>query len=136
MTEPGADIDKLFILPGSRPITKIGNIEKYLESKLKLPVPTSTESRKIGTTNAVRQLGPQETNLICQQMSHKSAVSEKYYQATRGGLDAARAFHALEGLRMASAGRHVSIKLNFTGIIMLIQAIHNNNVAYYAYFHA
>ena len=37
-------------------------------------------------------------------MSHKAAMSERYYAGVRGNFDAARAYHTMETLRLSSVG--------------------------------
>lgn len=99
LVEPGHDVNFLFILPGSRKIEKIGNIEKFLERHIKVSVPTSTMARKIGATCAVKNLDYNDHTLINKQMSHSAEVSSKYYEAIRGPRDAAQAFKTMESLR-------------------------------------
>ena len=96
LAEPGKDSDRLFILPGSVPITKFSNIESFVK---RLNIPTSTMARKIATTCAARSLGESANTLITAQMSHQPAVSNRHYRAIRGSQDAATAFMAIEKLR-------------------------------------
>ncbi len=93
------DAAPLFILKGSRAIHKIGNIETYLQDKLKIIIPSSTKARKIGATVAAKNLGYAENEWICDQMSHTMAVHSKNYKATKGLEEAAKAFQAMETLR-------------------------------------
>ena len=78
-----------FILPGSRPVTKIGNLRRFLENRLKVPIPSCTRARKLGVTEAVHHLGEVSNTLISAQMSHSGSVAKKYYQAVTGTKDAA-----------------------------------------------
>jgi hypothetical protein len=103
LVEPGRDSDRLFILPGSVPITKFSNIETFVKTHLEIDIPTSTMARKIATTCAARSLGDSENTLITAQMSHQQGVSNRHYRAIRGTQDAATAFLAIEKLR-TSAG--------------------------------
>ena len=99
LVDPENKTNYLFILPGSRKIEKLRNIEKFLEKNLKLDVPTSTMARKIGATCAVKKLDYKDHSLINRQMSHSGDVSRKYYEAITGPKDAADAFRMMETLR-------------------------------------
>ena len=102
LTEPGNDVDRLFILPGSKPVGKFGNLKDYISKRINTDIPTATEARKIGTTCAARVLDYQTNILVTKQMSHQPEVSRKYYEAIHGSKDTAFAFHKLEALREAS----------------------------------
>lgn len=78
---------------------KISNIESYLEEKLHIRIPTSTQARKIGATVASQHLNSNQNELICTQMSHSMAVHTMNYKARCGLNDAAEAHQAMESLR-------------------------------------
>lgn len=96
---PGHDINRLFIMPGSRQVSKISILEDLLGAALGVRVPCSSDARKIGATFAAQQLGYTENRLVCTQMSHGPAVSQKYYEAVRGTSHAAAAIKTMEKLR-------------------------------------
>ena len=100
----GVDPGTLFVLPGSKAITKWSNLEAFLKSKLGIDIPTSTWARKIGTTCAARTLDVTATSIIATQMSHQAGVAKKHYTLTAGAADAARAFKIMEELRTGEAG--------------------------------
>ena len=100
MIEDGClDPGTLFILPGSKPITKWSNVEAFMAAQLKMKIPTSTWARKIGTTVASCYLDTAATTIISTQMSHQASVAQKHYTLTAGATDAARAYKILEQLR-------------------------------------
>jgi 5,10-methylenetetrahydrofolate reductase len=74
LAAPGQDVE---ILPGSRPITKIGNMVRFLEGQLKITIPSCTLARKIGATVAVQQLDGASNAVISAQMSLSPAVSRR-----------------------------------------------------------
>ena len=77
LAQPGSDITNLFIMPGSQKVTKITNLIRFLENRFDMTIPTCTMARKIGATNAALSLDDPSNTLICKQMSHQPAVSDK-----------------------------------------------------------
>lgn len=69
LAEAGNDISNLFIMPGSLPVTRIGNLTRFLEKELHLTIPTCTMARKIGATSAAHHLDDSANLLISNQMS-------------------------------------------------------------------
>ena len=88
----GVDPGTLFVLSGSKAITKWSNLEAFIKLKLGIDIPTSTWARKIGTTCAARTLDVTATSIIATQMSHQAGVAKRHYTLTAGAPDAARAF--------------------------------------------
>ncbi len=99
LVEQGHDINNLFILPGSQKITNFSNLRNFLKKKLKVDIPCSTKSRKIGATCAAKGLDYQTNTLVTKQMSHGPEVSSKFYEAVHGSKDAAFAYRQMEALR-------------------------------------
>ena len=99
LAEPGKDVPNLFILPGSLPITKIGNLTRFMEKQLGLTIPSCTMVRKIGATSAARKLDDATHRIVTNQMSHTPAVAKKYYEGLSGCRDAAKAYKTMEQMR-------------------------------------
>lgn len=99
LAQPGNDVPNLFILPGSKPVRKIGNLSRLLQSCLKVSIPMCSMARKIGAMCAACTLGDADNLLIGTQMSHSPAVTKKYYQALTSCKDAVSAYKKMEGMR-------------------------------------
>lgn len=89
-------IDKLFILPSGRSVYKIAALIRTMSAQLSLIIPTATDVRKMGATEAAKTRSEAEVRLIAQQMSHDVRTSAKYYQHIRGPSIAKKAFDTME----------------------------------------
>lgn len=90
----------LFLLSGSRPITKLSTKLKSLGVKYGLSLPTASRVRKIGATAVALNLGDStKAHLVTRNMSHSVNTSAQYYQAIVGDSHAATAFETMSQLR-------------------------------------
>lgn len=93
----GSEIDNVFILPDGK-ITKLLNLMRFMETELKISIPSATEVRKIGSTAVAKNCTEGEARVVAQQMAHDPRVATQYYQAIRGAKDAKKAFDTLAGV--------------------------------------
>ena len=71
------EVDNVFVTPDGGRINKIQNIARFIESELKVTVPTATEVRKIGATKVARKCSESEARIVAKQMAHDSRVAAK-----------------------------------------------------------
>lgn len=102
LVSPGHDINRLFILSGSKPVERAGNLMSFLEGILKITIPSPTLVRKIGCTAVAKSCSEAEHRIVSRQMCHDPLVGAKYYEAVRGKKDAVEAVNLLQDLRKKS----------------------------------
>ena len=90
----------LFVRCGPKKVTQISNRVKSVGKRFDVEAPTATRVRKIGSTAVALQCGTsKDARLITQQMSHTSAVHERYYEMVGSSSHTASAFQVMERLR-------------------------------------
>lgn len=90
--------DNLFLQTNGRPIYKVGHLTRYMESCLKIEIPSATEVRKMGATEAAKTRTEEEVRIVARQMSHDPRTAAKYYQHIRGVKYAKQAFDTMESI--------------------------------------
>ena len=136
--DPDGTSTNLFVLSGSRPLTKLSSRIQSLGKIYALTLPTATRVRKIGATSVALKLGDTATaHLVTRQLSHSAATESQYYQAIVGDRHAVEAFESMElqslgktyGLTLPTATRvrkigptSVALKLGDTATAHLDEA--------------
>ena len=110
--DPDGTSTNLFVLSGSRPLTKLSSRIQSLGKIYGLTLPTATRVRKIGATSVALNLGDTATaHLVTRQLSHSAATESQYYQAIVGDRHAVEAFGSMENLRAGGTGNVKEEKL-------------------------
>ncbi len=92
----GKDVPNFFILLNSTPVTKISNLMRFLERELQIDkLPSATDVRKAGATQAAKSCSESDARLIHRQLSHDPAVAAKYYEAIRGAEGCSEAYETI-----------------------------------------
>lgn len=77
------DIDNVFLLPGGKKVVKISNIIRFMESELKVEIPSATEVRKIGATAVAKKCTEGEARVVARQMAHDPRTTIKPLEVPR-----------------------------------------------------
>ena len=112
--DPDGTSTNLFVLSGSRPLTKLSSRIQSLGKIYGLTLPTATRVRKIGATSVALNLGDTATaHLVTRHLSHSAATESQYYQAIVGDRHAVEAFGSMENLRAGGTGNVKEEKLAY-----------------------